>query len=177
MAQDGVNEARLRVNRSAVLNLTTTWQDVVFNGTSTLNVNTFGNNPDNNKPMTYYDTATNTFRFQQMYDKNPRAWLFPEVLATVLGTNMVTLQYRLVIPNGVSPGVDSYNPYRDTAGYADAFPIASRLTEPVRMPLQIPLVLSSAVRANGVKIQLRCSAPLIGIGAVQLTSCAALILE
>lgn len=170
----GVNQPRLRVNRSAGLSLTTAWQDVAFTGTSNVNVNTFGKDPASNNPLVHYDTSTNLFRFYEQYDINYNVTMYIKTTATIVGTG-TTMQYRLVVPNGGGQGVDSSFPFPDADGYADIANVAMKIGGVMHTPVIIPMYLSNNIRTNGVKLQLRLSEALVGIGNVTVNHIAILI--
>jgi len=173
MAQDGVNAPRLRVSRTSDLVLSTTWQTVVLNGNEAVNVNSFGIDPVSGKPLVNYDTATNLFRFYQQYDVNYNVTLYMKVTAGIVGTG-VTLQYRMVVPNGGGQGVDTYFPFPTSGGYADITYVSMKLgTMNIERP--VSMYLSNAIRNNGVRFQVRLSDILVGVGNITMNNCAVLI--
>lgn len=168
------NDPRLRVNKTTDLVLTTNWQTVDFNGISTFNVNTFGKDSNGN-PMVFYDPSTKLFKFMGDSDMNLMAFFFVRTSATLITTRS-NLQYRLVIPNGGGPGVDTYFPFPDAGGYCDLAEITvlvgamvNNRTEP------IPLYVTQAVRTNGFRIEVRLSNALITLGIATLHNATFLI--
>lgn len=170
-----VADPRLRVNRTATLALSTSWQSVILNGSSTYNVNTFGFAANGERVVTY-DQTNNLFKFNTEFDKN-----FTLQLSFRTSTNLITtkstLQYRLEIPNGGGGGVPVYFPFPDVAGaeyvdVADVTLLANGLNSDV-IPLSI--YVNSMVRANGFRIQVRLSNALITLGVCNLTNMNALI--
>jgi hypothetical protein len=169
-----VSEPRLRVYRSASLNLSTTWQTIVFGASDTYNINTYGINPATGNNMIWYDTGTNLFKVEGQYDRNLTFQLFPATTTNLI-TTQATLQMRIVIPNGVSPGVDLYVPYTSSGGYVDLASVTI-LTSTVYHPLvSISLPAGNAIRTNGFYVQLRLSNALITLGTCVLNNCAATI--
>jgi len=171
---NAINEPRLRINRTASLSLSTTWQDVVFNGTSSYNINTYGKEPVTGNPMVYYDSATNLIRFYEQYDKNFNITLYLSTIATLISTR-ATLQYRFVIPNGISAGVDSYFPFPDSNSWADIGEVTITALQINHAAESIPLYLTNTIRTNGIKLQLRLSNSLITLGTASLTTAILLI--
>lgn len=163
----------MRVNRTEPIVLTTSWQDVVFNGTSTNNGNTYGQDSLGVK-FTRYDLATNRFIFKSDYTKNIQVQIFPQTTTTNL-INATALQYRFVIPNGVSNGVDFYFPFPDAGGYGDLISLTrfSFTTNNITVPLEIRL--TERIRTNGLKLQFRLSNALGGIGTSTVNSVALVI--
>lgn len=172
--QEGVKQPRLRVNKTTSLNLTTSWQDVVFNGTSTYNTNTFGIDPVSGNKMLYYDSANNLFKFYDKVDKNYSFTFYVSTTATLISTGN-TIQYRMVIPNGISAGVDLYFPFPDSGGYSDLSYIALKTGTVNHNAEPIAVYINDQVRTNGLKVQVRLSSALVGIGAVTMDNAAMLI--
>lgn len=50
-----IDQPRMRVNKTSSLLLDNNWKTIEFDGTSTDNVNTFGNDPTNNLPWVRWD--------------------------------------------------------------------------------------------------------------------------
>lgn len=169
-----VSEPRLRVYRSSSLNLTTSWQTVAFGASDTNNINTYGKNPATGNNMIWYDTTTNKFIVEGQYDRNLTFQLFPST-TTNLVTVQATLQMRIVIPNGVSAGVDLYIPYTSSGGYVDLASV-TLLTSQVYHPLvSISIPAGASIRTNGFYVQLKLSNSLITLGTCVLNNCAATI--
>lgn len=165
---------RLRVNKSTNLNLSTTWQDIVFDGTSPINTNTFGKDPVSGNNMVHYDSANNLFRFYEQYDINYQVTLYLKMTTTVVSTGM-SVQYRLVVPNGGGAGVNTYFPFPDTDGYADVGYVALKLGSVLHPTVPIAMYLSQGVKTNGIKLQLRLSEAIVGMGTITLNHAIALI--
>lgn len=174
--QEGINQPRLRVNRSASLTLSNTWQDVVFNGTSAFNVNTFGNDPVSNVPVVMYSATNNLFRFYEQYDKNMEATLYVRTASTMVTTGLL-LQYRIVVPNGSGAGQDLYFPFPDADGLADIGSVGIKVGNINHNEVPIALYIGQPIRANGFKVQMRLSETILGIGNIQVTYAAMLIRE
>jgi len=169
-----ITSPRLRVNKTTNLTLSTTWQDIVFNGTSQVNTNTFGKDPVSGNPMVWYDSANNLFRFYEQYDQNYQVTLYLKMTTTVVSTGM-SVHYRLVVPNGGGAGVDTYFPFPDTDGYADVGYVALKLGSVLHPTTPIAMYLSPSIKANGIKLQLRLSDAIIGVGNITLNHAIALI--
>lgn len=171
---NGIIEPRIRLNRTAPLNVTTTWQDVDFNGTSQANTNTFGKDPVSGNNMVWYNPTTKLFRFYEPYDTNYLIRLDFETTTNLL-TLRATLQYRFVVPNGTSAGVDYYFPFSDGVGYADAYEVTVLATTMAHNSLVIPTFVENRIRNNGFKLQVRLSNSLVTLGTCTLNSSAILI--
>lgn len=149
-----VNEPSMRVTRTASLLVTTSWQDLLYTGTADT-VNYYGVDPKTGRKFVWYDNETGLFRFSGDYDKN--VWVQLGFQSTVTAiTTKTTFQYRLVIPNGISPGVDDYRPMAFAGGMADAFDatlLNAQSTNAVVSPLMVRV--GDKIRANGFKVQVR----------------------
>lgn len=169
-------QPRLRVNKTATLNIDTTWRKIVFDGTSTFNANTFGKNASG-KQMVEWDPTASTngqFKFYDQIEQNYICFLSP-VTTTTLITTRATLQYRCVIPNGGGAGINTYFPYPDQGGYVDASEV-TLLTSAMLHQLQpFPLYLNQNIRTNGFWIEVKLSNSLITLGVCTLNSCSFLI--
>lgn len=165
---------RLRVNRTTPLVLSTTWQDVAFNGTSPRNANTFGKDPVTGRNMVFYDTATNLFRFYEIYDMNYGVTLYLNISSTVVSTGL-TVQYRLLVPNGGGAGVNTSFPFPESVGYADVGYVGMKLGSMMLPAVPIAMYLSGPIKTNGIKLQLRISDTIIGIGNITVNEAIALI--
>jgi len=170
----GITEPRIRVNRSAALVLSNAWQDIDFNGTSAQNANTFGKDTISGKPMVWYDQSTKLFRFYNLYDKNYIFRMDPATTATLL-TTRATLQYRLVVPNGVSAGVDFYIPFSDDGGYGDISEVTIISTTMLHKSVILPIFVENKIKTNGFKVQMKLSNSLITLGVCTLNSVSVLI--
>lgn len=175
-----INDPVFRINRTASLNITTTWQTIDFNGTSTANSNDFGTDPATGNKMVYWDATNKLIRFigRPPYKKTFSFSIYPETNTNVI-TTRATLQIRYVIPNGAGTGVDLIFPFVDTASpYADLGE-ATILAGGVRhMPLSLPIPVGNAIATNGVRVEIRLSnalglIPIVGtLGTCTLTNCA-----
>lgn len=163
----------MRVNRSASLALTTSWQTLDFNGTSAFNENTFGIDPVSGNKMVYWDATNKLFKVINNYDRLLNIQIFPESTSTGLGITTVPtkVQYRIVVPNGVSPGVDLVVPYLDSTnpGYGDLDFV--HLLSGVRHPtVNLNVKASPTVRANGFYVQFRLSNSMV-LGGCNISYC------
>jgi len=169
-------QPRLRVNRTATLNITTAWQRVVFSGTSAFNVNTYGKDPISGNQMIMWDSASNIFRF---YNKNDQNYIvfFNAVTTTNLITTRATLRYRFAIPNGVSAGVPLYFPFPDTqsTAYVDAGEVTLLAGGVNHNVSPLPLYVNDIIRTNGLYMEIQLSNSLITLGTCTLNSCDLLI--
>lgn len=156
-------DPRLRVSRSATLALTTSFQKIDFTAGASdpLNVNTFGNSSDGTNMVTW-DTTNKLFKINYPEDRNFTAF-FGVRITTSLLTVRATFQYQLVIPNGVSPGVDFVFPFTDFGGMVDMFEVTI-LAIPMNKLDSIPLYANQVLRTNGFYIQCRLSNALITLG-------------
>lgn len=164
----------MRVNRSTDLILTTTFQTVVFNGTSTYNINTYGINPASGNRMVWYDTATDLFKFIGEYDKNVQFQLFVRT-TTPLITTAASMQYRLSIPNGISAGVDLNIPFPDDGGYGDLIELTKFSFSTHNLTTPLSLYINNAIRTNGFKVQVRLSNNLATLGTATINSASVVI--
>lgn len=167
-----VNEPRLRVNKSTSLVLSTTFQTISFNGTSTSNFNTYGTDNSGNK-MIWYDTSANLFKVYGEYDKNLTVQFFFRTTTTAIAIG-TTLQYRIVIPNGISPGVDLYFPFPDDGGYGEIATLGLITASMNSQTIPLSIYANSAIRTNGFYLQARLSAA-ITLGTSTLNSSACVI--
>lgn len=155
--------ARLRVNRSAAMSLSTAWQTVQFTGGSTLNGNWFPS--VGGVKMVYYDTGTDLFMFSSPNNKDRHyALQFNVSAVTNLVTTRANIQYRFIIPNGISPGIDLAFPNPDGVGFADLIEATVIANTVFSKQEQQHIYTNSALRANGLKLQLRLSQSLITLG-------------
>jgi len=164
-----IREPSLRVNISSSFGITTSWQTVVFNGTSALNFNYYPKDPTTGNQMIHWDGVNNKFRVYGDYNRQITLQLFAKTTTTIIATSS-NLQMRIVIPNGVSPGVDFYFPFPEDGGLADIADI-TKLTEPLSFTITpLSIYSNSAIIANGFYIQLRLSTPLLGLGTCTLNA-------
>lgn len=170
-----VPEPRIRVNKTSTQAMTTSWQTLDFDGTSTFNVNTFGSVDAAGNKMVQWDSTNKLFKFMGDYDRNFDTTLFLST-STNLITTRASIQVRYVIPNGVSPGVDLYIPFPDESQpYVDAGEVTLLANGVRHLPLPNPLYSNATIRANGLRVQVRLSNSLITLGVCNLTSAAMLI--
>lgn len=166
-----VNEPRMRVNRTASLVLSTTFQTVPFNGTSTSNFNTYGNDPTTGNRMIWYDTATNLFKVYGEYDKNLTVQFFFKTTTTAIAIG-TTLQYRIVIPNGVSAGVDFYFPFPDDGGYGEIMTLGLVTASMNSQTVPLSIYANTALRTNGFYLQARLSQAItLGTSTINSAAC------
>jgi len=108
----------VRQNRSTDLVLSTTWQRVVFNGTSTRNTNTFPLMDGTNR-LVQWDAVNNVFDFNnpdaRHYDVIFNFHINSSTLVSLLNLTMTTVKFRFVVP---SP-TPRYFPLPDDGGFAD----------------------------------------------------------
>lgn len=172
-----VTPPSMRVNRSAAMSITTSWQTVIFNGTSSNNFNQFPISPTNGNPILWFDSFTNLFRFTGEYNRNLSFQLFPRTTTTVISTP-ATLQMRIVVPNGVSPGVDKIFPFPDVAGseYVDILDITKFTTSVNQVSVPITIYVNQAIKTNGFYVQLRLSNSLFTLGSCTMDNAALVLL-
>lgn len=161
-----------RVNRSATLTLSTAWQIIDFNGTSTYNRNTFGIDPVSSNKMVYWDSTNKIIKFVADYPKNFSFTLYPETSANLI-TTRATLQFRYVVPNGISTGVDLIVPFVDAATpYGDLGEVTILANGMRHAQISLPFNITPSVASKGVRVEMRLSNSLITLGVCNLTSCA-----
>lgn len=166
-------QPRLRVNKTSALTITTTWQKIIFDGTSTFNVNSFGKNSAG-KQMVEWDSTALQFKFYDQVDQNYVVFFSPVTTATLITTRAV-LRYRCVIPNGGGVGVNTYFPYPDQGGYVDASEVTLLSSAMLHQLQPFPLYLNANIRANGFWIEVQLSNSLITLGVCTLNSASFLI--
>lgn len=166
-----VNEPRMRVTRSASLVLSTTFQTVNFNGTSTYNFNTYGKDPTSGNPMIYYDTSANLFRVYGEYDKNLNVQFFFKTTTTAISIG-TSLQYRIVIPNGLGPGQNLNFPFPDDGGYGDIMQVGLATIAMNSSSVPISIYANQALRTNGFYLQVRLSQAItLGTATLNAATC------
>jgi|GEM_PF-5689843 len=168
-----VAEPRMRVNRTASLTLSTSWQTLAFNGTSTLNFNTYGMNPATGTQMVSYNTTSNVFRVYGEYDKNILVQLFFNTTTTAIAVG-TTMQYRFIIPNGGGAGVDTYFPFPENGGYGEIASVGLATVGMNSISSPLAVYANSAVRTNGFYIQVRLSNT-VTLGSSTINSAACVI--
>ncbi len=167
-----IQEANIRMCRTASLTLNTTWQTLVFDGTCTYNENTFGIDPTSGNKMVWWDSVNSMFKFIADYDYNAIMSLYLSTTANLV-TLRSSLRMRIVVPNGVSPGVPLYIPFPElgaAGAYIDAGEVTLLANGVNHQPIILPLKINSAIRTNGFYIQLQLSNSLITLGVCTLTS-------
>lgn len=170
-----VPEPRFRANRTANLTLTTSWQTVDFNGTSSFNVNTFATIDGAGTRMVSWDSTNKLLKFNGDYDRNYAISFFVTTSTNLITTRSI-LQVRFVVPNGVSPGVDLIFPFPDDATPLVDMGEVTLLAGGVRhIPLNLDLYSNAAIRTNGVRVEVRLSNSLITLGVSNMTSASILI--
>lgn len=161
-------QASVRLNRTASLVLTTSWQKVIWNGTSSwsLNGNTFPlDQAGSGKPLVNYNTSTNTFEFYNTYDVNYTCF-FTCVTSSSLLTTPVTLLWRVTIPNYGGAGVDLHYPNPESTGYG-TMGLATYVT-PSTFENFFPLSVNSLVKTNGAYLEVALSNS--SLGTITMTS-------
>jgi hypothetical protein len=151
-----VADPRIRVSCTPNLLLTTSWQTINFNGSESLDTNTFGMDPVSGNRIFNYNTTTALFNYYGNYDNNFFT-SFQFTTTTTLLTVKATLQIRFVIPNGTSPGVDFVFPFTNNGGYADLTDITILSTPINNTPFDFDIYTNGQIRANGFKIQVKLS--------------------
>jgi hypothetical protein len=169
-----VNEPRMRVNRTASLSLTTDWQTLSFNGTSDFNFNTYAIDPTSGNKMIWYDTSANLFKVYGEYDKQLSFQLFIRSTTNIITTS-ANLQYRIVIPNGISPGVPLNFPFPEDGGYGYLISLTRLTTAVNNTTTPIAIYANSAIRTNGFYVQVRLSNPLFALGTSTINSASVVI--
>lgn len=160
----------MRVSRSSALTLTTTFQKVDFNGTSTYDINTFGNDPTTGNNLVSWDATNKLFKFYDLNDKNYNIIIYFGTSATLL-TTPTNLRYRFTVPNGISGGTDLHFPFPDTVGYEDILPIS--FTSPNNRSHSTTIYLNPAIRTNGLYMEVCLSNT--NLGTNTLTECELLL--
>lgn len=167
-------QPRLRVNRSTALTLTTTWQKIDFNGTSTYNVNTFGKDESGNQ-MVMWDATNKIFRLWDKVDQNYTLFVNVTTTVTAIATP-ANLRLRLVIPNGLGAGIPNYFPFPEEGGYIDVGSVTLlAIGMASKMAIPLPLYLESTIRANGMWIEMCISNSLLLLGTCTLNNATVLI--
>ncbi len=179
MSYNNSTGARMRVSRSSGLTLSTTWQKIDFNGTSTYNVNTFGTDPTTGNPLTWWDTTNKMFKFNFQQDVNVNITLYTKTTVTIL-TQPGNLQMRFVVPNGLGVGQDLYFPFPDNDGtgqygYIDLFPITVASTGVTLRDHLFSTYLGNGIRTNGLYIEVRLSNAFFIGSVITLNNAACLI--
>jgi len=169
-----VIKPRIRVDRSTNLSLTTSWQKVVFDGTSLLNTNTFGEDPTEELQMIVWDDVDELFRF---YDKIDQDYLvyFNATTTTDLVSVRATLRYRFVIPDGGGIGIDTYFPFEENGGFVDAGEVTVLTVAVNHNFTPLLLGLNETIRDNGCYLEVKLSNALATLGTCTIDNCDLLI--
>lgn len=155
-------QARMRVSRSASITLSTTYQTVLWSGTSAggFNVNTFAPDPaGSGNQLVMSNATTGLYTFYNTTDVNYELFFTCATTSTLL-TTPVNLRMRIVIPNGGGAGVDIHFPNPDNDGYVDLGPCT--YVNPTNYSMTIPIYISQVIRTNGFYIQLALSNGTLG---------------
>lgn len=165
-------KARMRVNRTAGLTLSTSWQKIDFSGTSIYNVNTFQLDPaGSGNPMVWWDTTNKLFKVYNTTDENYLLTFYYQTTTTSLLTAS-SFRLRLTVPNGVSPGVDLHTPFPDGVGYEDLATV-NGFTQ-LNRSHSFGTYVSQPVRTNGFYVEVEISTA-IALGSCTLDNTALLI--
>lgn len=167
-----ISDPVFRINRSATLALSTSWQTIDFNGISTYNKNTFGIDTASGNKLVYWDSTNKLIKFVTDYPKNFSFTLYPETNTNLI-TTRATLQFRYVIPNGISTGVDLIVPFVDASTpYGDIGEVTILANGFRHSPISLPFSITPSIATKGVRVEMKLSNSLITLGACNLTSCA-----
>lgn len=89
-----------KVSRSVNMNLTTSWQRIDFNGTST--ANTFPSGSDGINKKIYWDSTNKLFKFNDTMDRNYdiqfNAKITSSSILSLLNVSLTNIQLRYVVP-------------------------------------------------------------------------------
>jgi Fe-S cluster assembly iron-binding protein IscA len=155
-------DPRLIVSRTTPITLSTTFQEIVYNGSeSGKTMNTFGKDPVTNKFMFDYNSTTNLFTYNEVYPHNFNLLFEFRTTSTIISTK-ATLQLRIAIPNGVSAGVDINFPFENQGGYIDVYDVSLFNFAMNNKPFVLPLYIGDALKVNGFKIYVRLSNATVG---------------
>jgi hypothetical protein len=145
---------------SGSVTLTTNWQRLDL---ATQNVNSF---PGTSPAKTVdWDATNKLFTFNAATTRNYIATLNARVQMSGITlaplATPIYVQYRFVVPNGVSPGVDFFFPFSTTDGFLDLQEVPYNST--MRHQRLTPITADASKRANGVGCEMRINAnPLTG---------------
>lgn len=156
-------EPRLRVNKTTTTAITTSWQPIVYDGTSTYNTNSFSTLQGQTNPSLWYDSANNLFKFTPNTDQNytftPSFSISATTILTSLNLATITIanvQFRFYIP---APTPVTF-PLPDFGGYIDMGPV--NLVAQNNYQKQIPVYANALIRQYGVQAQIKLSASTLG---------------
>ena len=151
----------IRLNRSTDLTLTTTWQRVDYNGTSTRNTNTFPNAPGTSNPLVEWDSTSKVFKFNTTVDKHYDLLMNYRInsstLISLLNLTMTTVQLRFIVP---SP-TPRYFPLPDDGGYIDI--AYTGLATDVRNTMNYILRAVPDVMQYGIGVEMRIAGTALGV--------------
>lgn len=164
-----VSSPRLRVNRTAGLNITTTAQRLDFNGTSPYNLNSYPIMEGETMPSVYYDASTKLFKFTTNYDKNYSLVLSVSITASVLLSTLnltsAMLRAQLFIPSSPSTTF----PLPDSGGYVDICPV--NIVGQQNQQITIPFFSNNQIRENGFGVNIWLSASVLGTVTLNSSDC------
>lgn len=142
---------RFRINRSVSLNLSTVWQRIDFNGTSTYNINTYPVVNGQTYKLVDWDAVNKLFKFYAPNDRNYTVQLFYKFVG---GLRPVDILYRFVIPvvvNGVPAPV--YFPFPDSRQYANLTSLQS--ISDTGSSLDLSIYANSLIRQYGIGLEMK----------------------
>lgn len=155
-----VADPRIRVNKTTAMTLSTTYQTVNFNGTSTYNANTFTVLPGHTNQSVWYDPTTSLFNFMDNSDKNYVLYITTSItssqLLATLNLTSASLRLRLYIP---APTPVTF-PGPDVGGYIDLGPV--NLTGQRNDYQPIAFFANALIRQYGFQVQLCLSNVVLG---------------
>lgn len=158
----------IRVNRSDSLLLTTTFQRLDLNGTSTRNANLFPTMPGMSGKVVEWDSTNKVFRFNtdslHHYDLIFNYRITSGGLINALNLNVATVKLRFVVP---SP-TPRYFPFPDDGEYTDID--RTNLTSELRGTFNYILRGAADVRQYGIGIELAVSNTSLIPGSITLSS-------
>lgn len=133
---------RLRINRTAALPLTTSWQRINFDGTAPFNINSF---PPN---TVAYNTTTRLLTFNSTVDQNYTLQFYYHLTSTLgAGQFPLSVSFRGVIP---AP-TPIYLPFPEGRGYMDLDIMSSNYGS----YLNITLFASTQIRQYGFGLEMK----------------------
>ncbi len=169
----------MRVEKNAAqLTLSTTWQRIMFGDANPRNTNSFPVE-SNGQHTVAWDAANGLFKFSAPEDRNYRYQFYGKFTCsnpiTLLTAAPIQVQFRLVIPNGISAGVAATLPFPGLDGL-DGYGTLGlvNFNAETRMKDGDIIYASSNIRTNGVGFDMRVSAVPV-LGSVKLTLATALI--
>lgn len=169
MAQSSA-DPRLIVSRTTPLVLTTTFQELVYNGTEAgKTMNTYGKDPISGKFLFDYNVGTNLFTYNDVYPHNFNLLFEFETLSTIISTR-ASLQLRIQIPNGLGAGVPLNFPFENQGGFTDVYDVTLFNTNFKNKPFTLPLYIGDALKLNGFKIFVRLNTNTVGVTSIEYSS-------